>query len=141
MRWLVTLLMVLVIVTKLSLCASIRERRAAVGPIWVTKQVPFAFSNIIEFDFDDRALIKNVLRQIQDSLSVNGDLCIEFVERTNQKDYILFVDKGDCSSGIGFFSGINNISLTKSCLNTGTIIHEVLHRYPWEIKVLYSQNK
>ena len=105
-----------------------RVRRGAVGPKWPTKRIPFAFSNIIDFDFDERIVIKNVLKQIQESLAVNGDVCIEFVERTNEKDYILFVDKGDCSSGIGYFTGLNNISINKACFNTGTIIHEVLHR-------------
>lgn len=104
-------------------------KRAAVEPIWSTKKIPYAFSNIIDFDFEDRNTIKNVLVQIQESLSVNGDLCIEFVERKNEKDYMLFADKGDCSSGIGFFTGINTVSLSKGCLQTGVIIHEVLHRY------------
>lgn len=124
-----SLIIVIVLAIGLAQSASIRkEKRAAVGPVWSSKKIPYAFSNIIEFDFDDRALIKNVLQQIQESLSVNGEMCIEFVERTNEKDYILFVDKNDCSSGIGFFPGINNISLSKSCIKTGTIIHEVLHR-------------
>jgi hypothetical protein len=104
------------------------QKRAAVGPKWSQQKIPFAFSNIIEFDFDDRAKIKWVLQQIQESLSIDGNKCIEFVERTVEKDYILFVDKGDCSSGVGFFPGTNPISLAKKCLDTGTIIHEVVHR-------------
>lgn len=105
-----------------------RRRRAAVGPMWPTKRIPFAFSNIIDFDFEERAIVKSVLRQIEESLSVNGDACIQFVERTNEKDYMLFVDKGDCSSGIGFVAGLNHVSLNRQCLKTGSIIHEVLHR-------------
>lgn len=105
-----------------------RFKRAPVGPIWPVPQIPYAFSNIIEFDFQDRIKIKSVLKEIEESLSVNGDKCIEFVERINQKDYILFVDKGDCSSGIGYYPGNNKISLSRECLTTGTIIHEVMHR-------------
>ena len=35
---------------------------------------------------------------------------------------------GDCSSGIGFVKGINQISLEKKCLKTSTIMHELMHR-------------
>lgn len=106
----------------------LKNKRAAVGPLWPSKKIPYAFSNIIEFDFDERIKIRDALQEIQTSLIVNGDLCIEFVERLNEENYILFTDTGDCSSGIGFFPGKNKISLADECLNTGTIIHEVMHR-------------
>lgn len=114
-------------------CSSLRfnlhkKKRAAVGPLWPDRKIPYAFSNIIEFNFDERIKIKDALKEIQTSLIVDGEICIEFVERINENNYILFTDTGDCSSGIGFFPGKNKISLADECLNTGTIIHEVMHR-------------
>jgi hypothetical protein len=106
-----------------------RMKRAALGPLWPTRRIPFTFSNIMEFDFDERNLIKHTLKQVEESLSIEGETCIEFVERENEKDYILFVNEGDCSSSIGYTSGRNNISLADGCMKRGTIIHEVMHRF------------
>lgn len=105
-----------------------RVLRAAVGPTWPTRQIPYAFSNIIDFGFEDRDLIKTTLKQIEASLAIDGETCIEFVERDKEKDYILFFNRGDCSSGIGYQPGLNNVSLASSCLTSGTIVHEVMHR-------------
>lgn len=109
--------------------ASARPKRSPVGPLWPDRKIPFAFTNIIEFDFEERDLIRATLKEIQESLSVEGDRCLEFTERTDQKDYILFTEMNGCSSGIGFFPGKNQISLTDECMNKGTIIHEIMHRY------------
>jgi hypothetical protein len=106
-----------------------RGRRSAVGPIWPEKIIPYAFSNIIEFDFDARIKVREALREIEQSLAINGEDCIMFVERKNEPNYIVFVNKGDCSSGIGYENGPNKISLAETCLDKGTIIHEVMHRY------------
>lgn len=105
-----------------------RPKRSAVGPIWPQKSIPYAFSNIMEFDFEARALIKQALKEIEESLGINGENCIQFKDRSQEKDFILFVNRGDCSSGIGYFPGVNNISLAENCLTSGTIIHEVMHR-------------
>jgi hypothetical protein len=114
------------------LVETIKERRnkraVGSGPTWPTLQIPYAFTNIIEFDFSARSLIDKTLEQVSQSLMVNGNQCIQFVPRKNEKDYILFADRGDCSSSIGYQPGINIISLAKKCLHPGTIIHEVLHR-------------
>jgi hypothetical protein len=32
----------------------LQKRAAAAGPTWQTKQIPYAFSNIIEFNFEQR---------------------------------------------------------------------------------------
>lgn len=129
-------LKILIFIATLSIVASYiqaknplfgKYKRAAVGPTW-PKKIPYAFSNIIEFDFPDRSKIESALARIQESLSINGEDCIQFVPRTNERDYILFVDKGDCSSGIGFYPGINKISLSRSCLVEGIIMHEIMHR-------------
>ena len=105
-----------------------REKRGLVGPLWPSNSIAYAFSNKHEFDADARKKIELVLKEIEQLLSVDGEHCIEFVHRDFQQDYILFVDKGDCSSNIGFSKGINMISLGKHCLTTGTIMHEIMHR-------------
>jgi hypothetical protein len=116
--------------SKLTETIKAKRNKKAVGsgPIWPTLQIPYAFSNIIEFDFNARSLIDKTLEQVSQSLMINGNQCIQFVPRKNEKDYILFADRGDCSSSIGFQPGINTISLAKQCIHPGTIIHEVLHR-------------
>ena len=50
---------------------------------------------------------------MQESLNVDGDTCIEFVPRKNEKDYVLFFDGDECSSKIGYQPGANKISLSK----------------------------
>lgn len=105
------------------------ESAAAVGITWPVKRIPYAFSNIIEFGFDSRDHITHTLNRMQESLSVNGKRCVEFVPREkNEKDYILFYDGGDCSSSIGYQTGKNRISLARGCRAPGTVMHEMLHR-------------
>jgi hypothetical protein len=103
-------------------------RRSPVGPVWPSKKIPYAFSNILEFDFEARVIIERAIKMFEISLAIDGEHCLEFVPRKNEKDYILFVDGGDCSSSIGFYSGVNRISLAKYCYQIGTIMHELMHR-------------
>ena len=52
---------------------------------------------------------------------------VRFVERTNQKDYIVFEDDGKgCYSYIGRRGGRQTLSLAKNC-STGSTIHEIGH--------------
>ena len=103
-------------------------KRSPVGPVWPTKKIPYAFSNILEFDFEARVLIERAIKMFEISLAIDGDTCIDFVPRRNESDYILFVDGGDCSSGLGYYKGVNRISLSKYCYQVGTIMHEIMHR-------------
>jgi hypothetical protein len=105
-----------------------RFRRSPVGPVWPSKKIPYAFSNILEFDFEARVIIERAIKKFEISLAIDGEPCLDFTPRKNEKDYILFVDNGDCSSGIGFYSGVNRISLSKYCYQEGTIMHELMHR-------------
>lgn len=107
---------------------SARPKRSPVGPLWPIRKIPFAFSNIIEFDFQERDLIRTTLREVQESLKVDGEKCLEFSERIDESDYILFTEMEGCSSGIGYFPGRNLISLNNECMTKGTIIHEIMHR-------------
>lgn len=108
---------------------SVRPKRSPVGPLWPNRKIPYAFSNIIEFDFEQRDLIRITLSEIQESLKVDGEKCLEFSERIDESDYILFTEMEGCSSGIGYFPGKNLISLNDECMTKGTIIHEIMHRY------------
>ncbi len=52
---------------------------------------------------------------------------VRFVERTNQKDFIVFEDDGKgCYSYIGRRGGRQTLSLAKNC-STGSTIHEIGH--------------
>jgi hypothetical protein len=107
-----------------------RKGRSAVGPLWPNRTaIPYAFIDIMQFDFEDRALIRSTLREVEEILQINGEDCLTFIERKNEPDYISFVNQGDCSSGIGFVKGVNNISLAEGCRSKGTIIHELMHRF------------
>ncbi|CAF0843490.1 unnamed protein product [Brachionus calyciflorus] len=127
MKFLEYLTISILLCLNLSFCSNI-NKRSAVGPLWPNKKIPYTFSNIIEFNLNERELIKNALKQLETSLAINGETCLEFIERHNEPDYILFTDNGECSSGIGYFPGKNRISLADDCIKTGTVIHEVMHR-------------
>ena len=129
------LFIVLLMVTTVALVASARSRRGAVEQArWPSHIIPYAFSNTIDFDAVARARITAALALMQAELSVDGETCLRFVERHEHekqlhKDYVLFVDSGNCSSGVGYTRGANEISLAKTCRSeTSTIIHEVMHR-------------
>ncbi len=70
------------------------KKRALIGPVWPTNKIPYAFSDKIEFGFHQRAVIELILKETELLLSVDGDLCIDFVPRIDETDYILFIDKG-----------------------------------------------
>lgn len=105
-----------------------RSRRSAVGPRWPTKQIPFTFEDGEYFHESNRGTIKNALKMMQESLAVNGDTCIEFIERTNESDFVKFIKRDGCYTYVGYRPGENVISLGSQCVNTGTILHETLHK-------------
>ncbi len=49
-----------------------------------------------------------------------------FVERTDEEDYLLFVDSEGCSSRIGKVGGRQSVNLNEYC-KFGTVIHEIMH--------------
>jgi len=106
-----------------------RSRRAAVGPVWPTNKIPYMFSNRMDFDLDARGKVEHILLLTQNMLAVEGQMCIEFVPREDQTDYILFFDNGDCSSAVGYTKGINRISLSRNCISTEIVMHEIMHKY------------
>lgn len=51
---------------------------------------------------------------------------IQFVERSNQANYVYFVSGSGCSSYVGMTGGRQNITLASAC-STGNAIHEIGH--------------
>ena len=105
-----------------------RPKRAAVGPIWPTTKIAYQFS--FEYDMTAKLQVEKTLKQIEKILEVDGQKCLQFTERDEEKDYILIRNIGnrECSSGIGYFPGINRVSLGYDCLEPGTVMHEIMHR-------------
>ena len=105
-----------------------RAKRAVAGPKWPTKKIAYQFS--FEYDASARQQVENVLKQIEKMLEVDGEKCLEFAPRDAERDYVLIRNIGnkECSSGIGYYPGINRVSLGYNCLETGTIMHEIMHR-------------
>lgn len=55
-----------------------------------------------------------------------SNFAIDFVQRTNQSNYIKFVSGGGCSSFLGMIGGMQEITLAPGC-TTGNAIHEIGH--------------
>lgn len=55
--------------------------------------------------------------------------CIRFVERTNEQDYIRFINggAGKCHSHVGRIGGEQIISIGFGCRKKGTVLHEIGH--------------
>lgn len=51
---------------------------------------------------------------------------IDFVERTNESDYVYFTPGSGCSSYVGKVGGQQNVNLADAC-STGNTIHEIGH--------------
>lgn len=59
---------------------------------------------------------------------IQRESCVRWVERTTQKDYVVFQNQPECSSYIGRIGGMQTISLdADGCLEMGTVLHEMLH--------------
>ena len=105
------------------------SKRAVFGDFWPTTRIPYEFSSWAEFNYKSRRIIEDSIQELENKLKVDGVTCIDFVPRDDEKDYILFVDNGDCSSSVGYVPGKNIISLGRDCIRKPSIIHEIMHRY------------
>lgn len=114
-----------------------RPRRSNVDiKTWPSKVIPYAFSNIMEFDIEARDEIKEALDEIEKSVSEKEDTCVQFVERQKEKDFILFVNDGNCSTAEhGFIPGKNIISMSSDCFKKGILIREVILRLGFKQKI------
>lgn len=108
-----------------------RAKRAIIGQRWPSNKIAYEISK--DYDALSRLLIKNAISAFENALIVDDEKCLEFVDRQGHEeeyaDYILIKNNGECSSGVGYFRGPNKISLGYMCLESGTIQHELMHRY------------
>jgi len=82
--------------------------------------VPYIIST--EFRGREPQVIETALKSFAQSI------CIRFVPRQNQNDFISFENKGGCYSSLGRTGGRQQLSLNRGgCLWHGTVQHEVLH--------------
>ncbi|XP_075423381.1 embryonic protein UVS.2-like isoform X1 [Ascaphus truei] len=82
--------------------------------------VPYTLST--NFTDSDKVVIRTALKELM-TLS-----CLEFVDRTTEKDYLKFNSGKGCWSMLGRTGGGQMVSLARgSCLANGIILHEVLH--------------
>ena len=61
---------------------------------------------------------------------VESETCVKFVKRTNEPDYLLFIDDGPnrCFSYVGLVGGMQEVSIGDGCdAQLGVIEHELLH--------------
>eukprot|EP00918_Siedleckia_nematoides_P022723 GHVU01048946.1.p1 GENE.GHVU01048946.1~~GHVU01048946.1.p1 ORF type:complete len:280 (+),score=37.23 GHVU01048946.1:30-869(+) len=74
-------------------------------------------------------LIEEGIRDLVNSTSVNGQVCLNVTPRTNEAFYIEVYRGGGCSSYIGWRAQARQqLSLSGSCVTRhGTIMHEFLH--------------
>ena len=111
-----------------------RMRRAIVGHRWPKKKIAYDISNK-DFSESSATIIKNALKEFERALIVDtNEKCLEFVEQKNQRDedFISIVSGVECSSYIGYFqkrNDLHRITLGDGCLTSGTIQHELMHRY------------
>lgn len=87
---------------------------------WPNGVVPYVFGSVRS------SARKQIQRAIQEFKTKIG--CVNFVPRSNQKDYVIFNQKGGCYSMIGRTGrGSQEISIGRGCESLGTVIHEMMH--------------
>nr|XP_054763026.1 zinc metalloproteinase nas-13-like [Lytechinus pictus] len=100
-----------------------RQRRNALrnrGARWINGIVPYVIDG-----YYDRATRQRILRGIE---RYHEETCIQFVQRTNEQDYIHIFPGIGCYSLVGRVGGQQQVSLGVGCTTIlGTIIHELMH--------------
>ncbi|XP_008335311.1 low choriolytic enzyme-like [Cynoglossus semilaevis] len=82
--------------------------------------VPFTISD--DYNDEQRKMIQDILRDF------NRKTCVQFIERSSQRDYIQIFSGSGCWSYVGRIGGRQLLSLRKNgCLYTRVIQHEILH--------------
>lgn len=87
---------------------------------WPNNTVPFAINPV--FNFTDQAIIRKSL------LSMERTICITFVERTTEEDYVYVTDEDPgCWSWIGRIGGAQELNLGLNCVQRVVVQHETIH--------------
>ncbi|RNA44227.1 Zinc metallo ase nas-6 [Brachionus plicatilis] len=95
--------------------------------LWQNGLVPYEFSS--EFSASDIKIFMDAFEYLENSVRVSSKKCITMIPRTNQFNYVKFVNGNGCYSFIGKVNKSPQIiSLNRNgCLHKETIVHEVLH--------------
>ncbi|KAK3750852.1 hypothetical protein QZH41_020240, partial [Actinostola sp. cb2023] len=68
-----------------------------------------------------RRAIRHAIREFHEHT------CVQFIRRTNEKDYISFQRDYGCYSPIGRQGGLQKLAVGEGCEYKGTIMHEIMH--------------
>ena len=124
----VIILIILSLISTFAFGNIVRLKSAAIGNKWPQNIIPYVISEA--YIKSDRELIEKTLRSLESNIAINEKKCIQFVPRKNHQSYIRFQDADDCSSAVGYFSGLNVLKLSKKkCIRKGLILHELMHGY------------
>jgi len=94
--------------------------RKAGGNNWSGNTVPYVISG--SFSSRDRQMIQAAMGEWMQKV------CVKFVPRTNQRNYINIVTGGGCSSYVGMIGGGQRVTLARNgCMWHKTILHELGH--------------
>eukprot|EP00111_Clytia_hemisphaerica_P021182 TCONS_00062392-protein len=98
-----------------------RQRRDVItGPYaWPNGKVPYVFAD--DYPEFSKFWVRSSMDEIQ---KVS---CVQFIERTDEKDYIKIVNGTQCYSSIGRRGSNQTLSLGDNCLSDSIIQHELLH--------------
>jgi len=92
---------------------------------WPNGVVPYQIDN--SYSSASRNAITSAMAEMKKLAAVSGKTCIQFVPRSNQRNYIYIHPGGGCSSWVGVSGGMQKVSLGRGCVYKGTIQHELLH--------------
>ncbi|KAB7498768.1 Zinc metalloproteinase nas-7, partial [Armadillidium nasatum] len=90
---------------------------------WPNGIVPYTFGT----NFADNK--KPVVLKAMETYHNLTDNCIQFVERTDETDYVVLVERADgCWSYVGKIGGRQEINYPQWCIdNFGSVLHELYH--------------
>jgi hypothetical protein len=87
------------------------------------------WSNVVPYAMDDTAFSVENKEQVTLALQdINAQVSnVKFIPRTNEKDYLDFVNGAGCASYVGFVGGPQPVWLASKCRVKYVIQHEVMH--------------
>ncbi|XP_029921662.1 low choriolytic enzyme isoform X2 [Myripristis murdjan] len=94
-----------------------KSYRNVVGATWPGVDIPYLISPEIESRRDD------ILSAM---VMLSEHTCLSFHSRTNEPDYLHFINSQGCASYVGFIGGVQPVFVAPAC-RVGNICHEILH--------------
>ncbi|XP_048582934.1 MAM and LDL-receptor class A domain-containing protein 2-like isoform X2 [Nematostella vectensis] len=99
-----------------------RNAQRARNGLWRGRRVPYTFS--AEISASDQESFRAAVTEF------NSHSCLKWVPKTDEKNWVVIVNKGGCYSSVGMLywrEGGQDLSLGSGCYSVGTIMHEMLH--------------